>query len=184
MAEVQDQNGDSLSGVTVTFAVTIGGGSISASSVTTNASGQAETTLTLGTTAGSNRVVASVSGITQTRNFNATGQAAVATTIVEISGDGQAGDAGATLNDPFIVEVRDQDGDALSGVAVAFAVTGGGGSLSACVCDNGCEWTSGIHPDARRNDYEYSDGNCKRYHYAYHLHSNRSSLFEFRDWDD
>ena len=117
--------------ITVTFAVTIGGGSISASSVTTDSNGQAETTLTLGTTAGSNRVVASVSGITQTRNFNATGQAAVATTIVEISGDGQAGDAGATLNDPFIVEVRDQDGDALSGVAVAFAVTGGGGSLSA-----------------------------------------------------
>ena len=130
VAEVQDQNGDSLSGVTVTFAVTIGGGSISASSVTTDASGQAETTLTLGSTAGSNRVTANVSGITQTRNFNATGQAAVATTIVEISGDGQAGDAGATLNDPFIVEVRDQDGDALSGVAVAFAVTGGGGSLS------------------------------------------------------
>ena len=95
-----------------------------------NASGQAETTLTLGTTAGSNRVTANVSGITTTRNFNATGQAAVATTIVEISGDGQAGDAGATLNDPFIVEVRDQDGDALSGVTVAFAVTGGGGSLS------------------------------------------------------
>ena len=131
VAEVQDQNGDALAGITVTFAVTIGGGSISASSVTTNASGQAETTLTLGSTAGSNRVTANVSGITTTRNFNATGEATVATTIVEISGDGQAGDAGEGLNDPFIVEVRDQDGDALSGVTVAFAVTAGGGTLSA-----------------------------------------------------
>ena len=131
VVEVQDQNGDALAGVTVTFAVTIGGGSISASSVTTDASGQAETTLTLGSAAGSNRVAASVSGITTTRNFNATGQAAVATTIVEISGDDQINTVGRTLSDPFVVEVRDQDGDALSGVAVAFAVTGGGGTLSA-----------------------------------------------------
>ena len=118
-------------GITVSFAVTIGGGTVSATSVTTNSNGQASTTLTLGSAAGSNRVVASASGITQTRNFNATGQATVATTVVEVSGDGQAGDTDAALPHPFIVEVRDQDGDALSGVTVAFAVTAGGGSLSA-----------------------------------------------------
>ena len=83
VAEVQDQNGDGLSGITVSFAVTIGGGTVSATSVTTNSNGQASTTLTLGSTAGSNRVVASASGITQTRNFNATGQATVATTVVQ-----------------------------------------------------------------------------------------------------
>ena len=130
VAEVQDQNGDGLSGITVSFAVTIGGGTVSATSVTTNSNGQASTTLTLGSAAGSNRVVASASGITQTRNFNATGQATVATTVVEVSGDSQAGDTDAALPHPFIVEVRDQDGDALSGATVAFAVTAGGGTLS------------------------------------------------------
>ena len=120
---------------------------------------------TLGSAAGSNRVVASVSGITQTRNFNATGQAAVATTIVEISGDGQAGDAGATLNDPFIVEVRDQDG-----------------RMRSVRCDRGIRrdrWRAGPyrHPSVTTDasgraestltlgsatDYEYSDSNGKR----------------------
>ena len=60
-----------------------------------------------------------------------TAKVLVATTIVEISGDDQTDDAGATLDDPFIVEVRDQDSDALSGVTVTFTVTVGGGSLSA-----------------------------------------------------
>ena len=131
VAEVQDQNGDALSGVTVTFAVTIGGGSISASSVTTDANGQASTTLTLGSAAGSNRVVATATGVTATRNFNATAEATVATTIVSISGNNRTATVSTTLSTPFVVEVRDQDGDALSGVTVAFAVTAGGGSLSA-----------------------------------------------------
>ena len=131
VVEVRDQNGDAFEGTTVAFSVTTGGGTLSVTSVTSEANGRAETTFTLGTTAGVNRARASVSGITQTRNFSATGEAAVATTVVEISGDGQTDDAGATLDDPFVVEVRDQDGDALSGVAVAFAVTAGGGRLSA-----------------------------------------------------
>ena len=75
VVEVQDQNGDALSGVTVTFAVTGGGGTLSASSVTTNASGRASTTLTLGSTAGTNTVTATVSGITAI-TFTATGTAA------------------------------------------------------------------------------------------------------------
>ena len=75
VVEVQDQNGDALSGVTVTFAVTGGGGTLSATSVTTNASGRASSTLTLGSTAGTNTVTATVSGITAI-TFTATGTAA------------------------------------------------------------------------------------------------------------
>ena len=58
VVEVRDQNGDALSGVTVAFAVTAGGGTLSASSVTTDSSGQAESTLTLGSTVGTNTVTA------------------------------------------------------------------------------------------------------------------------------
>ena len=130
VVEVQDQNSDALSGVTVTFAVTIGGGSISSSSVTTDTNGRAETTLTLGSTVGANRVTANVSGITTTRTFNATGEATVATTIVRVSGNNQTAVVSTALPNPFVVEVRDQDGDGLSGITVAFAVTAGGGTLS------------------------------------------------------
>ena len=75
VVEVQDQNGDTLSGITVTFAVTGGGGSLSDTSVTTGSTGRASTTLTLGSTAGTNTVTATVSGITAI-SFTATGTAA------------------------------------------------------------------------------------------------------------
>ena len=132
VVEVQDQNGDVLSGATVAFAVTIGNGTLSDTSVTTDSNGRAESTLTLGSTAGSNRAVASVSGITQTRNFNATGTAVVltATALAEVSGDDQSAVVSTELSDPFVVQVNDQNGDAFSGADVTFAVASGGGTLS------------------------------------------------------
>ena len=132
IVEVRDQNGDALSGVTVAFAVTAGGGTLSATSVTTNASGRAESTLTLGSTTGTNTVTATASGIATPITFTATATAValVATNLVRISGNNQTATVSTELSDPFVVEVRDQDGDALSGVTVAFAVTAGGGTLS------------------------------------------------------
>ena len=50
---VTDANSNPVSGVTVTFTVTGGGGTLSTGSVTTNSSGLASSTLTLGPTAGS-----------------------------------------------------------------------------------------------------------------------------------
>lgn len=52
--------------------------------------------------------------------------------IAEVSGDGQTGTPGSTLPSPFVVEVvHAHDGTPAAGVPVTFAVTGGGGSLSA-----------------------------------------------------
>ena len=64
IVEVIDENDDVVSGVTVTFAVTAGGGTLSATSATTNASGRAQTTLTLGDAPGDNTVAARVTGLT------------------------------------------------------------------------------------------------------------------------
>ena len=63
VVEVVDENGDPVSGTTVAFAVTAGGGSVSPTSATTNASGRAQTTLTLGDAIGDNTVTARVTGI-------------------------------------------------------------------------------------------------------------------------
>ncbi len=54
-----------------------------------------------------------------------------ATTIAEVSGDGQSGAAGAVLAAPFVVRVTNAQGGGVSGVPVSWAITGGGGSLSA-----------------------------------------------------
>lgn len=75
VVEARDGNGQPLSGAAVTFAVTIGGGSLSNSQPrTTGADGRASTTLTLGAAAGNNRVTATASGFTGSpQTFNATG---------------------------------------------------------------------------------------------------------------
>ena len=62
-----------FAGVPVTFAVTGGGGTLSTTSTTTDATGRAQTTLTLGTTSGTNTVTATVThaGRTLTQTFTA-----------------------------------------------------------------------------------------------------------------
>jgi hypothetical protein len=62
---VRDAGGNPLAGMQVTFAVTAGGGTVGAGSVTTNGSGVASAgSWTLGAVAGPNTVTASVAGIT------------------------------------------------------------------------------------------------------------------------
>ncbi len=72
---VVDAAGKPVAGVSVTFRVTVGGGTFGGSNkvtVTTNASGLAEGTLTLGATPGQNTVTATPSGLTAV-TFTATG---------------------------------------------------------------------------------------------------------------
>ena len=126
---VLDQFGDLLAGVTVTFAVTAGGGTVSVETAATDADGRAATTLTLGPQPGTNTVEATVDRL-EPVIFTATGLA-VAQSLRKPSGDEQEGAAGAALGEPFVVEVRDQNGNPLAGAQVTFAVTAGGGTLSA-----------------------------------------------------
>ena len=63
VVEVQDEDGEGIAGYRVSFAVTAGGGSLSETSASTNASGRAQTTLTLGSDPGVNSVRASVSDV-------------------------------------------------------------------------------------------------------------------------
>ncbi|WP_397331225.1 N,N-dimethylformamidase beta subunit family domain-containing protein [Nostoc sp. FACHB-280] len=68
VVQVKDSAGNLQSGVTVNFAVTSGGGSVSLTSAVTNANGQAGTYLTLGSVPGAtlgvvNKVTATASGI-------------------------------------------------------------------------------------------------------------------------
>ena len=74
VVEVRDQDGTPLEGVTVMFAVTGGGGMLSAPTAITDSASLAETTLTLGSTPGANTVLATVDGIPQTVIFNAMGE--------------------------------------------------------------------------------------------------------------
>ena len=54
-----------------------------------------------------------------------------APTIAKVSGDNQTGVAGSVLASALVVQVRNGSNVPVSGAAVSFAVTGGGGSVSA-----------------------------------------------------
>ena len=129
VVEVRGNDGSPWAGAQVTFAVTAGSGTLSATTDTTDADGRASTTLTLGPQPGPNSVEATVDGL-EPVTFTATGLA-VARTLDKVSGDEQEGAAGAASSEPFVVEVRDQNGSPLVGATVTFAVTAASGTLSA-----------------------------------------------------
>ena len=84
VVEVRDGSSVAFAGVPVTFAVTAGGGTLSATNTTTDVNGRAQSTLTLGNTAGTNTVSVSVTGITQANTFTATATAPVVVYITPV----------------------------------------------------------------------------------------------------
>ena len=75
--EVRDEKLTGLEGVSVTFTVTTGNGTLSVTHTTTDVNGRAESTLTLGPNLGTNTVSASAAGIEGTVTFNAAAETAV-----------------------------------------------------------------------------------------------------------
>lgn len=133
IVKATDINGNAVSGVSITFTVAGGGGSLTTTQATTDSLGLASTTLTLGPSAGTNTVVATSSALAGSPiTFTATATAGTgpAANLTLISGNGQSGTAGQQLGSPFTVKVTDANGNPVSGVNVSFSVTSGGGSLT------------------------------------------------------
>ena len=77
VVEIQDANSDPISGITVTFDVTSGGGSVTPESATTDANGRAQSVLKLGTDRGRNSADATVEGVAAFATFKAVAGAEV-----------------------------------------------------------------------------------------------------------
>ena len=137
VVSVLDQGGSAFAGTVVTFSVTAGGGTLSATTATTDANGRARSTLTLGSDPGTNTVAAAVEGL-EPVTFTATAVVQTAHTLAKVSGNGQEGPASTQLAEPFVVSVLDQDGSPLTGVDVTFSVAAGGGMLSSTTDANPC----------------------------------------------
>ena len=125
-----DQNGAAFSGAVVSFAVIAGGGTLSDTTVTTDANGRAATRLTLGSEPGTNTVTATVDGL-QPVTFTATATDQAPHSLTKVSGERQQGPASTQLAAPLVVSVLDQDGSPFAGAIVTFSVAAGGGMLSA-----------------------------------------------------
>jgi hypothetical protein len=79
--KVTDAAGNAVAGTSVGFMVTIGNGVIAPRVAVTDATGQASATWTLGTVAGTNQVLVTVTGVSNTVTFAATGTAGPITTL-------------------------------------------------------------------------------------------------------
>ncbi|GFE62104.1 Ig-like domain-containing protein [Geobacter sp. AOG2] len=128
-ATVLNYLGADLAGVPVTFAVTSGIGTLSASSATTNSSGVASITVTSGT-AGSVTISATAGTVTKsipvifTPDPAAPATVAITTTPSTLAADGTASSIIGAI-------VRNYNGTLLPNITVTFAVTSGNGTLSA-----------------------------------------------------
>lgn len=124
---VTDAGGAPVAGATVTFAVTIGGGSIPVNSLTTDANGIAQLpSYTLGPLAGAQRVEATLAGTSSKVLFTVT--ATVSGTVQLVSPDWQLAVSGTQVPAPPTIVVNDPAG--VVNVEVRFRIVTGGGSIS------------------------------------------------------
>ena len=130
---VLDASGNVVSGVAVTFTVLSGGGQVTSGLTVTNAQGIATVgSWRLGPSAGAQTLAARVEANGVSNNpvvFTATGLAGPPASMVAVSLTTQAAPAGSNVGDPPSVIVRDASGIPVSGVAVTFSVTAGGGTV-------------------------------------------------------
>ena len=119
---VRDAVGNPVSGVTVTFAVTSGGGQISGGTQTTNAQGVATVgSWRVGSNPGPNTLTATVSGLTPV-TFTANGTAGAPVQIEKTLGDAQT----SPVNRPVPIAPQVRVVDAADNGAAALALIGMG----------------------------------------------------------
>jgi len=142
IVRVLDIDNQPLSGQTVTFKVTQGGGAVNGANavldVTTDAQGLARVAWTLGTVAGDRNNQLEVSAFKNLIHitgspltFYASATPGTASRMNKESGDGQLGYAGDPLTNPLIIKVMDLYNNAISGYNVSFEIAQGGGGLGA-----------------------------------------------------
>ncbi len=124
-----DQYGNLSAMAQIAWTATSGGGSFSYFQSAT-VKGIAVKNLTLGKTPGVNTVTATIEGTNTSYTFTATAVAGPPALIPIVSGNGQAGEPGATLANPFYVQVTDAYGNPLSAVQVNWQALTAGDRLS------------------------------------------------------
>ena len=88
IVEAQDANGSPLAGISVTFAVTEGGGTLSTTITRTDTNGRAQSTLILGPNLGTNTVEVSAAGIESLATFYAIADSELSPTTADVNSDG------------------------------------------------------------------------------------------------
>ncbi|MDQ7054819.1 MAG: Ig-like domain-containing protein [candidate division KSB1 bacterium] len=140
--QITDAQDRPISGFSVTFTVTQGGGTVNGQTsvtVTTAANGEASVSWALGTTPGAvNKLT--VTALSQGSHLSGSPMTFTATAtelaqLVLLDGNNQTGVVGTALGTPLQAKVIDQLGNGVRGWPVTFKVTEGGGSLDGDVTE-------------------------------------------------
>jgi hypothetical protein len=129
VALVTDTNGNPVPGVTVSWRITSGFGSLSGDQSITNAIGEATITFVTDGRAGTTLITASVG--TSSKVFTVIVDPGSPAQLTATGGNGQNGVVGTTLKDQLGVLVVDAHGNPVPGVAVTFAAAANSGGVSA-----------------------------------------------------
>jgi hypothetical protein len=131
---VKDAAGNASIGTTVDFAVATGGGSVTPATATTDNSGQALATWTLGATAGAQTLTAAIAGVTPVTVSATATSSTTGNHVVVTQSPGTTQTAGATVVQPLIAEVRDPSDEVITNfngnVTIALGSNPGGATLS------------------------------------------------------
>jgi hypothetical protein len=149
---VTDAQGRGVPNVSVSWSTQ--DGSITPSSNSTNATGQAQATWTLAPRLGTQ--TASAAAGTLSAAFSATGTAPATTTIMRLAGDTQRDSVAATLRDTLTVEVRLPTGQGLADAPLTWSVATGGGTITPLTAQTDASgraravWSLGTAPGEQR----------------------------------
>jgi alpha-tubulin suppressor-like RCC1 family protein len=141
----RDASGAPMPGVQVSFSVSRGGGSVTPASAATDGGGVASGSWTLGTVAGQHELRVAATGLSPVV-FTAAAQAGPASVLAKVSGDQQQGQAGAALPQPLRVRVTDSHGNPVTGAAVTFTVSSGGGAIEGSPATTGGDGLASAGP--------------------------------------
>jgi hypothetical protein len=130
VAKVEDQYGNGVPGVSVTFADKGKGGIFSANPVVTDSNGLASVHYTSSTKSGPTTVTAAVTGVT-TLNIFVTVTPNPASSVIASTGSGQKAATSTMLPRALVAKVTDNFGNAIPGASVSFSDGGAGGTFSA-----------------------------------------------------
>ncbi len=125
VVRVADQSGNPLAGVAVTFTPAAASGSASSSTVTTDSTGSAQVSWTLGTVTGTDTMAVTV-GTLPSAAVLATATPDVPASITIVGGNNQSAPAGTLLSAVLSVKLTDKYGNVVPNAVVAWSDDAGG----------------------------------------------------------
>lgn len=130
VVEVTDTRNRPVEGASVTFELTSGGpgADVVPHTATTDANGQANAQIVLGTTIGQQTGEArlAVGTAPPKTTFTAMAVSENANNMAAVAGEDQTGSVGAPLAEPLVVQVTDAFGNPIAGVPISWEAEGGG----------------------------------------------------------